>query len=62
MKKLLIGLAVGKACPTHPHVFQQPQVLHLVPAAVIIKDLWGLLVVGFDATYVIWLLKKEIGK
>lgn len=58
VKKLLICLAEGKACPTHPHVLQQSEILYLMPAAFIIKHLWGLLVIRFDATYVIRFLKK----
>ena len=58
VKKLLVGLAEGEPCPTHPHIFQKSKILYLMPAAFIVKDLWGLLVVGFDATYIIWFLKK----
>lgn len=58
VKELLVGLAEGKARPAHAHVLQEPQVLHLVPAALIIKYLRGLLVIGFDAAHVVGLLEK----
>lgn len=58
MKKLLIGLAEGKPCPTHSHVLQQSKVFHLMTAALIIKYLRGLLVIGFDATHIVWFLKE----
>lgn len=58
VKKLLIGLAEGKACPAHSHVLQQSKVFHLMTAALIIKYLWGLLVIGFDATHIVWFLKE----
>lgn len=59
VKELLVGLAVGKACPSHPDVLQQSQVLHLVPAALLVKQLGGLLVVGLNAADVIGLLEGQ---
>lgn len=60
MKKLLVGLAEGKPCPAHSHILQQPQVFYLMAAALIVKYLWGLLVIGFDATHIVRLLKEYI--
>lgn len=59
VEELLVGLAIGKACPPHPDVLQQAEVLHLVPAALLVKQLRGLLVIGLDATDVIGLLTGQ---
>lgn len=53
-----VGLSVGEASTPHSDVFQQPQVLHLVAAALVLKEQRGLDVVGLDAADVVGLLQK----
>lgn len=59
VKKLLICLAKSKARTSYPHIFQKSKILYLVSTALIIKYLWRFLVIGFDATHIIWFLKRK---
>lgn len=55
-----VGLSVGETSTSHSHVFQQPQVLHLVAAALVLKEQRGFDVVGLDAADVVGLLQRGI--
>lgn len=59
MKELLVRLAVGKACSADSDVLQKAKVFNLMPATLLVKKLWGLLIVGLDAADVIGLLQGQ---
>lgn len=52
-------MSVGEAGAAHPDVLQQAEVLHLVTAALLLKQQRGLNIVGFDAADVVRLLQGE---
>ena len=60
VKKLLVRLAVGKACSADSHVLQKAKVFDLMPATLLVKKLWWLLIVGLNATDVIGFLRRQI--
>lgn len=53
-----VRLPVGETSASHSHVFQQAQVLHLVAAALFLKEQRGLDVVGLDAADVVGFLQR----
>lgn len=53
-----VRLPVGEASASHSHVFQQAQVLHLVAAALFLKEQRGFDVVGLDAADVVGFLQE----
>ena len=59
VKKLLICLAVGKACSADSHVLQKAKVFNLMPATLLIKKLWWLLIVGLNATDIVGFLRGQ---
>lgn len=53
-----VRLPVGETSASHSDVFQQAQVLHLVAAALFLKEQRGFDVVGLDAADVVGFLQR----
>lgn len=62
LQEARVGLPVGEAGASHPDVLQQPEVLHLVAAALLLEQQRGLDVVGLDAADVVGFLRKEAAR
>jgi len=58
LQEARVGLPVGEAGAPHPDVLQQPEVAHLVAAALLLEQQGGLDVVGLDAADVVGLLRR----
>lgn len=56
-----VRLSVGEASASHSDVFQQPEVLHLMAAALLLKEQRGFDVVGLDAADIVGFLQGATG-
>ena len=59
LEEAWVGLAVGETGPAHSYVLQQAPVLHLVTAALLLKQQGGLDLVRLDAADVVGLLNTR---
>lgn len=56
-----VRLSVGETSTSHSDIFQQPEVLHLMAAALFLKEQRGFDVVGLDAADVVGFLQRAEG-
>lgn len=56
-----VRLSVGKTSTSHSDVFQQPEVLHLMAAALFLKEQRGFDIIGLDAADIVGFLQRVTG-
>lgn len=54
-------MSVGEAGTPHSDVLQQPEVLHLMAAALLLQQQRGLDIIGLDAANIVGFLKRATG-
>lgn len=59
VKEFFVCLAIGISCPPYSYIFQKSKIFNLMLASFFIKQLWWLLVIGFNAADIVWFLKES---
>lgn len=58
LQEARVCLSVGEAGTPHSDVLQQPEVLHLMAAAILLEEQRGLDIVGLDAADIVGFLQR----